>query len=216
MSAPMPFRFGVQTFNTVSAADWREQAVRAEGQGYDVLSVADHYIGAGPALEAAAHPVQDIACIPAMATALAATSTLRVGSRVIACDYHHPVVLAKSLVTLDYLSDGRFEPGLGAGWITSEYEAMGIEMMSAGRRIDKLVEVIDLVRATYRPGELDIDGEYVHAVGFEATPRPVQPAPPIMVGGGSPRVLGLAGRHADIVSINFDNSEGKLGAVGVG
>ncbi len=211
-----PFRFGVQSYFAESADDWREQVRRAEGNGYDVFTVADHYFGPGPAMSAANHGLQNLACIPAMATALEATETIRVGSRVICCDYHQPVVLAKSLATLDFLSDGRLEIGLGAGWVASEYEAMGLDMDRAGVRIDRMIEYVDLLKKSFAEGQLDVRGDHVTVTGMEAVPKPVQSDPPIMIGGGSPRVLRIAGQLADIVSLNFDNSEGKIGAVGVG
>src|SRR4029077_11163961 len=101
--------------------------------------------------------VQSIAAIPAMAMAAEATTTLRVGCRVLCVDYHHPVVLAKELATLDLLSDGRIEAGLGAGWLTAEYDAMAIDFMRAGARIDRLDAVVDLVRGCFAGGEVKVD-----------------------------------------------------------
>jgi probable F420-dependent oxidoreductase len=212
-----PFRFGVQSYSASSAADWREQARRAEALGYSAFHLADHVIGPGPALTPTNHPVQDVAAIPAIAVAAEATSTIRVGCRVFACDYRNPVMFAKELATLDFFSGGRLEIGLGAGWLQNEYEAMGVPWLPAGQRIDRLQETIQLLRDSFAEGELHQRGAHVHAVGFEAVPKPVQrPCPPLMIGGGSPRVLRLAGREADIVSINFDNSAGRIGPEGMG
>ena len=216
-AAARPFRFAVQAYATDSASAWRTTARRVEALGYSALHLADHYIGPGPALAATNHPVQSIAAVPAMATAAEATTTLRIGCRVFCVDYHHPVVLAKELATLDLLSEGRIEAGLGAGWLAGEYEAMGIRFASAPSRIERLEAVVDLMRACFAGGEVKIDQAGVFAQGFEALPRPVQPAgPPIMIGGGSPRVLRLAGAKADVVSLNFDNSSGQVGRAGVG
>jgi probable F420-dependent oxidoreductase len=212
-----PFRFGVQAYAPASAAEWRALARRAEQLGFSAFHLADHVIGPGPALAATNHPVQTVAAIPAMAVAAEATSTIRVGCRVLCIDYRHPVMLAKELATLDMFSEGRLEIGLGAGWLANEYEAMGIAFDRAGTRLDRLEETITLLRACFGEGEVRIEGEHVHAVGFEAVPKSVQrPMPPLMIGGGSPRILGIAGREADIVSLNFDNSSGKLGPAGVG
>jgi probable F420-dependent oxidoreductase len=94
---------------------------------------------------------------------------------------------------------------------------MGIGFDRAGVRLDRLEDTIALLRASFADGELDVDTPHVHAVGFEAVPKPVQrPMPPLMIGGGARRVLGIAGREADIVSLNFDNSSGKIGPAGVG
>jgi len=211
------FRFGVQAYSADSGAAWTELARGAEGSGYSCLSVADHYFGPGKALTEASHPVQNLAAIPAMAAAAAVTDTILIGSRVMCVDYHQPVVLAKSLATIDVLSGGRLEAGLGAGWITSEYEAMGIPMDRAGIRIDRMIEYVELARSFFAGDDLDQKGEHVTVSDMTAVPAAVQDGgPKIMIGGGSPRVLRTAGRLADIVSINFDNSAGKIGAHGIG
>ncbi len=215
-----PFRFGVQSYSATSGADWREQAVAAESLGYSALHLADHIIGPGPALAATNHPVQNLAAVPAMAVAAEVTSTLRVGCRVFCTDYRNPVMLAKELATLDMFSDGRLEIGLGAGWLQGEYEAIGIPFNRPGVRIDRFVETLSVVRACFGSGEVKVEGTHVHAVGFEGVPKPTtRPGgalPPLMIGGGSKRMLGIAGREADIVSLNFDNSSGKIGPAGVG
>ena len=112
-----PFRFGVQSFNAESGADWAEQARLAESLGYSSFHLADHILGDGPALQRANHPQQNLAAIPAMAYAAAVTSTINIGCRVFCIDYHNPIVLIKSAMTIDKLSNGRLEFGLGAGWI---------------------------------------------------------------------------------------------------
>lgn len=212
-----PFRFGLQAYAPASAKDWRDLARKAESMGFSSFHLADHVIGPGPALNATGHPVQTVAAIPAMAVAAEATETIKVGCRVLCVDYRNPVMLAKEVATLDFFSEGRLELGIGAGWLQNEYEAMGIPFDKAGVRIDRMEEVIGLLRASFADGELNIDGRHVHAVGFEAVPKPVrQPSPPLMIGGGAKRVLTIAGREADIVSLNFNNSSGKLGPDGIG
>jgi len=202
-----PFRFALQTYTATSARDWRRKAQRAEDLGYSTLFVADHYLGPGAAMERANHPPQDIAAIPAMMAAADATTTLRVGARVIGIDYHLPVVLAKELMTVDMLSEGRLEVGLGAGWLHPEYDAMALPFDDAPKRIARLEAIVELIRACMsgQPVDAVIDGRRI--TGFSGLPRPAQqPGPPIMIGGGGRRVLELAGRVADIVSINFNNS----------
>lgn len=210
-----PFRFGVQSYAADSAADWRNQARAAESLGYSAFHLADHVIGPGPALAATNHPVQNLAAIPAMAVAAEATSTIKVGCRVLCTDYRNPVILAKELATLALFSDGRLEAGLGAGWLQGEYEAIGIPFDPPGVRIDRFEETLRVVRACFGEGLVDVTGDHVHAVGFEGVPKPPV-APVLMIGGGSRRILGIAGREADVVSINFDNSSGKIGPAGVG
>ena len=206
-----PFRFGVQSFAAANPSAFRAQAKRAEELGYSAFHLADHYFGPGPAMKRANHPQQDIAAVPAMAVAIEATSTIKVGCRVFCVDYHQPVVLAKELATLDYFSEGRLEIGLGAGWITSEYEAMGIPMDRAGVRIERLGEVTSFVRQWFADGNMG-SGE----AAYQAIPRRADGStPPIMIGGGSQKILTLAGGLADIVSINFDNSAGAIGAKGI-
>ncbi|WP_319452894.1 MULTISPECIES: TIGR03621 family F420-dependent LLM class oxidoreductase [unclassified Mycobacterium] len=198
-----PFRFAIQATNASGARDWREFACKVEELGYTTLFLADHYLGPGPAQRAAHTPRQDLAPIAAIAAAAAHTTVLRVGCRVFCVDYHVPAVLAKEVATLDLLSDGRLEVGIGAGWSGVEYEAMGIAFDTPGRRIAKLKEVVALVKAHCAGEELDRSGEYVNVNGYKGTPQPVQrPHPPVMIGGGGRRVLTYAGQEADIVSIN--------------
>lgn len=211
-----PFRFSVQAFAPASAAEWYDTARAAEDLGYSCLHLADHYFGPGDAASAARHPPQLVAAIPAMMAAAAVTTDLRVGARVMCVDYHHPVVLAKSLATIEMLSGGRLEAGFGAGWITSEYEAMGLSMDRPGTRIDRMLEYVEVARAFFAGSELDVRGRHVAVGGMTGAPASPRPGgPPIMIGGGSPRVLRAAGAVADIVSLNFDNSAGVLGGRGL-
>ncbi len=213
---PRPFRFAVQSFSAPTATEWRDRARQVESLGYSTLHLADHILGPGPAIASTNHPVQELAAVPAIAAAAAATETLRVGCRVFCIDYRHPVMLVKEAATLDLLSDGRLEMGLGAGWLQAEYEAIGLEMDRIGTRIDRLEEVIALLKTLTSPGEAKVEGKHTHAAGFEGAPMTVQkPHPPILIGGGSKRILGIAGREANIVSFNFNNRSGVLGPDGM-
>ena len=209
-----PFRFGVQSFNAENADDWSSQAQQAEALGYSAFHLADHILGDGPALQKANHPVQNLAAIPAMAYAAAVTSKINIGCRVFCIDYHNPVVLIKSAMTIDKLSNGRLEFGLGAGWITEEYAALGLQMDEPAVRIDRLADVIEGVKAFRGEGQIDISNDTIQWKEFSGDPKPVGRAP-IMIGGGSPRILRLAGREADIVSLNFNNRSGMIGPDGV-
>lgn len=216
MTNPRPFRFGVQSYAAASGAAWRATARRAEELGYASLLLADHFLGPGPAIEPTNHGIQTIAAIPAIAVAAEATTTLRVGSRVLCNDYRHPAVLAKEAATLDLFSDGRLELGLGAGWLKNEYEAASIPFDRVGTRIERLAETISFLRQHFAEGMIEVDGEHVRIRDYEGVPKPVQkPHPPLMVGGGSRRILELAAREADIVSFNFNNRSGKIGQDGV-
>jgi probable F420-dependent oxidoreductase len=138
-----------------------------------------------------------------LATAAAHTTSLRIGCRVFCIDYHVPAVLAKEAATLDLLSDGRLEFGIGAGWSEHEYEAIGLTFGSPADRVAKLKEVVALFVAQCTGEELDLDGDHVTARGYAALPLPVQrPHPPIMIGGSRKGVLSFAARAAQIVSIS--------------
>ncbi len=210
------FRFGVQSFNTESGTAWTEKARRAEALGYSALHLADHILGPGPALEKTNHPVQNIAAVPAMAHAAAVTETLKIGCRVFCIDYRHPIVLAKEAMTLDMLSDGRLELGLGAGWLEEEYHALAFPFDRPGKRIGRLEDVIEGLRAFAGEGMANVDNDTITWRAFEGVPKPVSsPMPPLMIGGGSPRILRVAGREADIVSLNFTDRAGVIGPDGV-
>ncbi|MFN8678128.1 MAG: TIGR03621 family F420-dependent LLM class oxidoreductase [Thermomicrobiales bacterium] len=185
-----PFRFGVQLRGATSGQEWRAKCRRAEALGYDTLAVADHFPrGLGP--------------FAALATAAAATDRIRVGAFVFANDFRHPAVLAKEAATLDLLSDGRLEVGIGAGWLRAEYEATGIPFDRAGVRIERLAEAIPLIKRLWTEDNVTAQGRFYQATDLTITPRPVQaPHPPVMVGGGGQRVLSLAARHAEIVALN--------------
>ena len=201
MADVRPFRFGVQTTTATSAAAWRDLARKVEGCGYSTLFLADHYLGPGPVSDATFLRPQHLAPIAAMAAAAAWTSTLRIGCRVFCIDYHVPVALAKEAATLDLLSDGRLELGLGAGANRGEYDAMGIPFAEAPDRVTKLEETVALVKAHFSGEPIEVRGERVDVTGFSGLPRPVQrPHPPILIGGARRRVLTLAAREADIVS----------------
>lgn len=185
-----PFRFGVQLRGATSGQEWRAKCRRAEALGYDTLAVADHFPrGLGP--------------FAALATAAAATDRIRVGAFVFANDFRHPAVLAKEAATLDLLSDGRLEVGIGAGWLRAEYEATGIPFDRAGVRIERLAEAIPLIKRLWTEDNVTAQGRFYQATDLTIAPRPVQaPHPPVMVGGGGQRVLSLAARHAEIVALN--------------
>ena len=164
----------------------------------------------------AGHAGSGLAAIPALMALADATQQLRVGSRVICLDFRHPVVLANEMATIDVFSEGRLELGLGAGWLANEYEAMGIPVDPAPTRIDRLAEAVSLLKLLFGEGPVLFHGDHFHVEGVDGAPKPAQrPHPPIVIGGGGRRVLQLAGREADIVSLNFKNPSGALSPDGV-
>ncbi|MFM7783662.1 MAG: LLM class flavin-dependent oxidoreductase, partial [Gammaproteobacteria bacterium] len=176
-----PFRFAVQAFNSPSPGAWRELIRRTEDLGYSAFHLADHILGPGPAMEAAAHPPQMLAAMPAIASALEMTSRIKVGCRVFCMDYRHPVVLAKEAATLQWLSGGRLELGLGAGWIQSEYAAIGLPFDPIGTRLRRFTEVVQGVKTFMRGGPVEMQGEWLNWSGFSALPE-VERCPSIMIG----------------------------------
>jgi probable F420-dependent oxidoreductase len=198
-----PFRFAVQAVKTRSGAQWRDFCREAEGLGYSTLFLADHYLGKGPAMDRQPQPLQYVGPIAAMTAAAMATTTLRVGCRVFCVDYHVPAALVKEAVSIDLLSDGRLEFGIGSGWNGIEYDSMGLTFREPKLRIRKLREVVALYKGHCSGQLLDLEGEYATAKDYVGLPQPVQrPHPPIMIGGGGKVVLSYAAREADIVSIN--------------
>lgn len=193
-----PFRFSIQAGGPAHAHGWVELARKAEDLGVSTLTMADH-------LDDQLGPVAGL-----MAAA-AATTTLRVGALVFCNDYRHPVVLAKEAATIDVLSGGRFEMGLGAGWMTSDYEQSGIALDPAGERIDHMEEALAVIKGLFANGPVDHHGRHYRITDLEGTPKPVQqPGPPILIGGGGKRVLTIAARSADIVGINVNLAAGVI------
>lgn len=211
-----PFRFSLQSFNTDSPKNWRKLIAKTEALGYSTFFLADHFLSEGPALESTMHPPQMLAAVPAVAMALEQTTTLRVGCRVFCNDYRQPIILAKEVATMDYLSEGRLEFGIGAGWIKSEYEAVNLPFDEFPERYKRFEEFVHAYKAFMGGEALDIQGDFIQWSGFHGTPEPSQkPYPPIMIGGGSKKILTFAGQEADIVSLNFNNRAGALGLEGM-
>jgi len=199
MSHPRRFRFGAQISFAASGPDWLAKARRVEELGYSTLCVPDHFD-------------DQLAPFPALVAAAAATSTLRLGTLVLDNDYRHPLVTAKEAATTDLLSNGRLELGLGAGWLLSDYAQSGIDCDPPSVRIDRLEEGLAVVKGLLAGGKFSFSGRHYTVTNHPGTPRPVQqPHPPILIGGGGRRILSIAGRQADIVSVNFDLRSGSVG-----
>ena len=188
-----PFRFIAPAPRlTGDPARWRAEVRRIEDLGFTTMSVGDH-LGAGWVLDP----------LTAMTVAAEATDRLRVLSLALANDFRHPVVLHKALATLDVLSGGRVELGIGAGWMTADYEAAGIPMDPPGVRIERLEESLAVLTGLFGPGPLTFTGRHYRVRDLDGRPEPVQrPRPPLLVGGGGRRVLSLAARVADVVGVH--------------
>lgn len=185
-----PFRFGVQVASPTSRRGWAEVARRAEWLGYDTLLTADHVTSETPA------PL-----LP-LVTVAEATDSLRVGTFVLNNDLHHPALLAREAAMLDVLSEGRFELGLGAGHMRSEYEGIGIPFDDGSTRVERLEETVAVIKAMWVGGEVAHHGRHHRLEGDVLHPRPAQQPPPLLIGGNGRRILALAAREATTVGLS--------------
>jgi len=192
-----PFRFGVQ-LSSLPSGGWRERLRRIESLGYASVFFPDHF---GTQWEP----------VTALAAAAAATERLAVGSLVYDVDYRHPVVLAKAAATLQLLSGGRHEFGIGAGWMESDYREAGMAYDRPGVRIARLAEALEILRGMWTQERTSFEGEHytVREVAAAVDPLP-EPPPKLLIGGGGRKVLSLAARHADIVGINPSIPAGEV------
>ena len=183
-----PFRFGVVAPQARSAADWKGIASRAEALGYSTLMLPDT---TGPIL----------APFAALGVAAGSTSTLRVGNWVLANDFRNPVLMAREAATLDLLSDGRYELGLGArAAVTNDYASLGLEPASDGVRLRRLGESLQIIRALFAGESVTFTGEHYRVVNATLYPPPLRQLP-ILVAASGPKALAQAGQYADIVAI---------------
>ena len=197
-----PFRFGAGGEGNKDegcARKFVKLAQTAEEYGYDTFAVPDHL----------GNQVGPIAALGALTQA---TSTIRLATSVLANGWRHPAMVAKEATTIDVLSKGRLELGIGAGWMKEEFDKAGIEFESPGVRIRRLDEALTILDGLMRGEIVDFAGEFYQINGLEGSPRPRQgPRPPIAVGGGGPKMLALAAKHADIISVAPSTTrEGKM------
>ncbi len=195
------FRFAVQASAGAKSADeWSELANKAEELGFSTLFVPDHLDDG------------QLSPIVAMTAAAMSTTTLKVGSLVFNNDYRHPVLLAREMATLDVLSGGRLEVGIGAGWKRTDYDQTGIEYDKPGARIARLGESIEIITSLLKNGTSSFSGSYYSTKGAVGLPTPVSPGgPTLIIGGGGRKILSLAARYADIVGINPSLAAGEIG-----
>lgn len=195
-----PFRFGVMTNGKFSAVDWRALVQRVDELGYDILNMPNHRAAPG------------LAPLIAMAWAAQVSPRLRFGTLVLDNESVDPAVIAKDTATLDVLSEGRLEVGIGAGWLPSDHASIGQPWRTAGQRIERLAEAIAVLRACWTESPVTRPSALFPLDAVRNEPMPVQrPHPPILVGGGGERVLRLAASEADIVSFVPNMAAGKIG-----
>jgi probable F420-dependent oxidoreductase len=194
MSETHQLRFGLISEQMRDVGRWLASAQRAEELGFSTFLLRDHFIADafGP----------QFAPVPALMTIANRTTSLRIGSLVFDNDYRHPVLLAQEVATLDLLSGGRFELGIGAGWLRDEYEQAGMAFDAPGTRVSRLEEALRVIKGLLTSEPFTFTGEHYQIAGLQSFPQPTQrPHPPILIGAGSKRMLEIAGREADIVNI---------------
>ena len=185
-----PFRFGVNVGPSRSRAEWVEKARKLEGLGYYALTVPDHLS-------------EFLAPLPALVSAAAATTTLRVGTNVLNNDFRHPVLVAREAATVDLLTDGRLMLGLGAGYMQSEYDQAGFGYDPGGTRVERLGEAVSIIKGLLSGEPVTFGGQHYRVTGHRIHPLPAQrPHPPIAISGNGRRLLTLAAREADIVGLS--------------
>src|SRR4051794_27177511 len=189
------FRFGLAVRFPDNVAQWREMAKKTEDMGYDVMLIADHMSPQWTPLLAAL-------------SAADATTTLRFGTQVLAAGFRNPSILAKEVATLDVLTGGRFEMGIGAGWpassATGQSDAAqtGLPLDDNGTRVTRLEEAVQIIKAFLTSDQpVDFEGKIYTVKGLNPFPRPIQSHLPIMIAGAGPRIIRRGGRLADTINI---------------
>jgi len=195
-----PFRFGVQVGQPpASGAAWRDFVRKVEDTGFSTFFMPDHF-------------GEELAPLPAIAMAAAHTTTLRIGSLVFDNDYKHPAILAKEAATVDLLSDGRLELGIGAGWMRVDYDMLGLPYDPPAVRVDRFEEALHIIRQCFTGEQFTYHGEHYRVTDYTGYPKPRQEGgPALLIGGGGKRVLSIAAREADIVGINPNLRAGEIG-----
>ena len=198
MAHPRRFRFGVDLQHAFDGRSWVDTVREVEDLGFSTMFVPDHFDeGLGP--------------IAALASAAAVTTTINLGPLVLDCDFRHPAVLARELASIDVLSDGRLEVGLGAGWKALDYERSGIPMDSPKVRVDRMIEHTQVLAGLFGDGPFSFAGTHYTITELDGTPKPRRPGgPPFLIGGGAPRVLRFAAANAAIVGVNASIHSGEI------
>jgi probable F420-dependent oxidoreductase len=182
------FRFGAKATRATSGKEWRDLAKQAEDLGYVSFQIDDHF-------------GNQLAPVPAIMAAAAATARILVGPHVAGIDFRNPVLFAKEAATIDLLSDGRMLLGLGAGWSKDDYAIAGIEQANAATRIERLGEAVQIMRGLWGAEPFSFQGAHYSVAEVNAMPKPISRIP-ILIGGGGRKLLTLAAQQADIVGIN--------------
>jgi probable F420-dependent oxidoreductase len=195
---PAPFQFACQLNLTEDFDSLLSEALAAENAGFDSVTVPDHFWAPGEGIAADAGRGEAWTTLAALG---ARTTRVRVGGSVMCNLFRHPCLTAQLTATLDVITHGRAELGLGAGWMLSDFTRTGIPYPPIGPRIRMLDEALTVIGAALRGETVDFEGEFYSVHGFQQRPLPVQQRVPIHIGGGGDKLLGVAARHADLVSL---------------
>lgn len=199
MAHPRRFRFGAEVKGPLAGMTWAETVRRIEELGYSTLFVPDHF-------------QEQYGPIAAMASAVAYSDTLNVGSLVFDNDYRHPVTLAMEMATIDRISEGRLELGIGAGWKRLDYDQAGLSYDAPKVRVERMMEAVLAIKALFGPDPVDLDGEHYRLAGVTGTVPHTAGGPPLLIAGGAKRMLRFAGEHASIVGVNPSIHSGAIDA----
>ena len=194
-----PFRFGIQLRQADTGEGWRALARKAEDVGYSTVFLPDHF---GETWSPT---------VP-LTVAAEVTSSINVGALVYDNDYRHPLVLSRDIAAMDVMFPGRVEFGIGAGWMTTDYEQSGIPLDTPKVRIERMGEAIEVIKRLWTEDSVTYSGSHYNLAAAQCFPRPATPGgPKVIVGGGGPKVLKLAARHADIIGVNPELTSGVAG-----
>ncbi|MBO0830120.1 MAG: LLM class F420-dependent oxidoreductase [Streptosporangiales bacterium] len=191
----MTLRFGLKRSQNADIDELRDVWRIADDAGFESCWVMDHFATLGPRDDG------DIFEAWTQLAAMAeATSRTRIGCAVVGNTYRHPGVLAKTAVTVDHLSGGRLEFGIGAGWAENEHTMLGLEFGTRNDRADRLEEAVQIIRSLWTQPRTTFDGRHYQVKDAVALPKPVQqPHPPIWIGGSGPkRTLRITAEYADV------------------
>jgi probable F420-dependent oxidoreductase len=192
-----PIRFGIGVAGREPKAAV-EAARQAERRGFSTVALSDHFMSR----------MSPVIGLQAIADA---TESIRLTNTVLDQDFRHPAVLAKDLATIDVLSGGRLEVGIGAGWMRSEYDQTGLRYDSAGVRIERLEEYVTVLYGLFGEDPFTFEGKHFTIKELQGTPTPTQrPGPPLLIGGGGRKLLGVAARRADIIQVTVSSSAGGM------
>jgi probable F420-dependent oxidoreductase len=183
------FRFGL-LYTGATLEDWHETARKAEDLGFSTLVAQEHF-GA------------QLSPLPCLVSAAAVTTRLRFGTIALDNDFRNPAMLAKEAATVDVLTGGRFELGIGAGWLASDYAQTGIPFDQGPVRMQRLTETVRICRAFFAGEDVTFHGRHYNIEGLQAFPRTLQDRLPLLIGGRQRKMLSYAAQNADIVSISM-------------